>query len=225
MKRDNFIITIFILMFSFSALIKAEAAKIVTETKKNQNKMEETENIMDSTETAIFGAGCFWCVEAIFQNLKGVISVEPGYAGGSMANPSYEAVCTGKTGHAEVAKIVFNPKIISYKELLSVFWKIHDPTTVDRQGNDIGEQYRSVIFYTTPEQKVTAEKIKSELDKSSYYDKPIVTQIEPLDHFYKAEDYHKNYYENNKDEPYCQFVISPKIKKFENLFRDKIKKK
>jgi len=225
MKKYKSIITIFILIFSFSAVINAGELTIKTEQNKKQNRIEGTKDKMENQETAILGAGCFWCVEAIFQKLKGVISVEPGYAGGSVANPSYEAVCTGKTGHAEVAKIIFNPKIISYEQLLKVFWEIHDPTTVNRQGNDVGEQYRSVIFYTTSEQKKIAEKVKSELDKSGYYEKPIVTQIEPFIHFYEAEDYHKNYYENNKDKPYCRFVISPKVKKFEKLFSDKIIKK
>jgi len=225
MKKYKSIITIFILIFSFSAVINAGELTIKSEQNKKQNRIEGTKDKMENQETAILGAGCFWCVEAIFQKLKGVISVEPGYAGGSVANPSYEAVCTGKTGHAEVAKIIFNPKIISYEQLLKVFWEIHDPTTVNRQGNDVGEQYRSVIFYTTSEQKKIAEKVKSELDKSGYYEKPIVTQIEPFIHFYEAEDYHKNYYENNKDKPYCRFVISPKVKKFEKLFSDKIIKK
>ena len=225
MKKYKSIITIFILIFSFSAVINAGELTIKTEQNKKQNRIEGTKDKMENQETAILGAGCFWCVEAIFQKLKGVISVEPGYAGGSVANPSYEAVCTGKTGHAEVAKIIFNPKIISYEQLLKVFWEIHDPTTVNRQGNDVGEQYRSVIFYTTSEQKKIAEKVKSKLNKSGYYEKPIVTQIEPLIHFYEAEDYHKNYYENNKDKPYCRFVISPKVKKFEKLFSDKIIKK
>jgi peptide-methionine (S)-S-oxide reductase len=225
MKKYKSIITLFILVFAFSATINAAGLTVKTEMKKNQNKIEGNKNKMDKQETAILGAGCFWCVEAIFQKLNGVISVEPGYAGGYVANPSYEAVCTGKTGHAEVAKIVFNPKIISYEDLLKVFFEIHDPTTLNRQGNDVGEQYRSVIFYTTSGQKTIAEKVKSELEKSGYYQKPIVTQIEPLKHFYEAEDYHKNYYENNKDKPYCQFVISPKVKKFEKLFSDKIIKK
>jgi peptide-methionine (S)-S-oxide reductase len=225
MKKYKSIIAVFILIFSFSAVINAGELTIKTEQNKKQNRIEGTKDKMENQETAILGAGCFWCVEAIFQKLKGVISVEPGYAGGSVANPSYEAVCTGKTGHAEVAKIIFNPKIISYEQLLKVFWEIHDPTTVNRQGNDVGEQYRSVIFYTTSEQKKIAEKVKSELDKSGYYEKPIVTQIEPFIHFYEAEDYHKNYYENNKDKPYCRFVISPKVKKFEKLFSDKIIKK
>jgi len=225
MKKYKSIIAVFILIFSFSAVINAGELTIKTEQNKKQNRIEGNKDKMENQETAILGAGCFWCVEAIFQKLKGVISVEPGYAGGSVANPSYEAVCTGKTGHAEVAKIIFNPKIISYEQLLKVFWEIHDPTTVNRQGNDVGEQYRSVIFYTTSEQKKIAEKVKSELDKSGYYEKPIVTQIEPLIHFYEAEDYHKNYYENNKDKPYCRFVISPKVKKFEKLFSDKIIKK
>ncbi len=179
---------------------------------------------MKNMETAVLGAGCFWCVEAIYQKLKGVISVEPGYAGGKVPNPTYEAVCTGKTGHAEVAKIVFDSTKISFGDILNVFFEIHDPTTLNKQGNDIGEQYRSVIFYADEKQKKIAEETIARLEKEKIYDAPIVTEVAPLTTFYPAENYHKNYYENNKDKPYCQFVITPKVKKFEKKFSGKVMK-
>ncbi len=195
---------------------------VKTSTDKNDINGEKTK--MKNRETAVLGAGCFWCVEAIFQKLKGVISVEPGYTGGTVANPTYEEVCSGKTGHAEVAKIVFDSTKISYGEILDVFFEIHDPTTLNRQGNDIGEQYRSVIFYADEQQRKIAEETVKRLEAEKVYDSPIVTEIVPLETFYPAENYHKNYYENNKDKPYCRFVISPKVKKFEKKFSGKLKK-
>lgn len=166
---------------------------------------------MSQNEQATFGAGCFWCVEAVFQRLPGVVSVMPGYAGGTKANPTYEQVCTGKTGHAEVAQITFDPSKISYGKLLEVFWEVHDPTTMNRQGADVGAQYRSAIFYQNEKQKLAAEKSKAEAQK--LFDDQIVTEIKPLTAFYKAEDYHQNYYNNNSNAPYCIFVIKPKLKK------------
>lgn len=165
-------------------------------------------------EIAIFGNGCFWCTEAIFQKLIGVISVAPGYAGGSKPNPTYEEVCSGTTGHAEVIKIEYDPTQIEYKVLLEVFFSTHDPTTLNRQGNDVGEQYRSVIFYVNDEQKKAAEQFIEQLSSEKVYSSPIVTQIKPLDKFYEAEDYHHNYFEANKDKPYCQVIINPKLQKF-----------
>ncbi len=162
-------------------------------------------------EKATFGAGCFWCVEAIFQRLDGVQSVIPGYAGGSTVNPTYEQVCTGTTGHAEVAQITFDPSKISYEQLLTVFWEAHDPTTLNRQGADIGTQYRSVIFFHDAKQKAAAEKSLAAAQKN--FENPIVTQIEPLKAFYPAENYHQNYYKNHQNAPYCIFVIKPKLKK------------
>ena len=176
-----------------------------------------------ATDTAIFGNGCFWCTEAIFQQLEGVITVESGYSGGTVPNPSYEAVCTGETGHAESLRIVYDPKKISYDELLEVFWQTHDPTTLNRQGNDIGTQYRSVIFYHNNEQKQKAEKYKVELDKSGAFPNPIVTEIVPEKPFYKAEDYHQNYFNEHGSQPYCQLVIRPKVEKFQKVFKNKIK--
>jgi peptide-methionine (S)-S-oxide reductase len=166
---------------------------------------------MNKSETATFGAGCFWCVEAVFQRLPGVQSVLPGYSGGTKANPTYEEVCTGKTGHAEVAQITFDPTKISYERLLEVFWEAHDPTTLNRQGADVGEQYRSVIFYHDEKQKLAAEKSKKEAQKN--FRDPIVTVIQPLTHFYKAENYHQDYFNKNPNAPYCVYVIKPKLKK------------
>ena len=175
------------------------------------------------TETATFGTGCFWCTEAVFQELKGVYKVTSGYSGGTAKNPSYEEVCSGTTGHAECLQIVFDPKVISFKELLEVFWEAHDPTTLNRQGNDVGTQYRSVIFYHNPEQKKLAEEYKAKLDKSGAYNNPIVTEITPFTNFYAAEDYHQDYYRLHGSQPYCAFVIRPKVEKFEKVFKDKLK--
>ncbi len=178
----------------------------------------------NSYETATFGMGCFWCTEAIFQELEGVISVTPGYAGGHIKNPSYEQVCAGNTGHTEVAQILYDSKKISFQELLEVFFRVHDPTTLNRQGEDVGYQYRSVIFYHNQKQKETAEYFKQKLNSEKIFDKPIVTAIEPYTNFYPAEDYHKNYYRLNTNKPYCQLVIKPKIEKFEKIFKEKLKK-
>jgi peptide-methionine (S)-S-oxide reductase len=175
-------------------------------------------------EQATFGQGCFWCAEAIFKELDGVVKVESGYSGGKTANPTYKEVCSGQTGHAEVVQITYDPSKISYDELLEVFWKTHDPTTLNRQGNDVGTQYRSVIFYHNEEQKRLAEAYKKKLIDEKIWDKPIVTEISPFTHFYKAEDYHQNYYENNPNQAYCQYVIVPKLEKFEKIFKAKIKK-
>ena len=168
---------------------------------------------MNNTEIATVGGGCFWCIEAVYQRIEGVISVVPGYAGGQSKTTTYKEVCTGKTGHAEVAKIEFNKDIISYKQLLNIFWQAHDPTTLNRQGNDVGTQYRSVIYYHNDEQKMTAVKSKSEADKSGYWDDEIVTEIAEIYNYSDAEDYHDNYYDNNPNQPYCVFVIKPKLDK------------
>lgn len=174
-------------------------------------------------EKATFGGGCFWCTEAVFQDLAGVQKVESGYAGGHMENPTYKQVTSGTTGHAEVLQITYDPDIISYDELLEVFWKTHDPTTLNRQGNDIGPQYRSIVLYHNDEQREKAEKYLKELDASGAFDDPIVTTIEPLQEFYPAEDYHKNYFNTHGHEPYCSFVIRPKVEKFRKVFADKLK--
>lgn len=172
---------------------------------------------------ATFGAGCFWCVEAVFQQMEGVQFVESGYTGGHVSNPTYKAVCEGTTGHAEVAQISFDPGIVSYEELLEVFWRTHDPTTLNRQGNDVGTQYRSSIFYHDETQKQIAEASKAAAQESGLWDDPIVTEISSLGEYYPAEDYHQNYYNLNSNQPYCVFVISPKVAKFRKLFKDKLK--
>ncbi|MCA9193181.1 MAG: peptide-methionine (S)-S-oxide reductase MsrA [Planctomycetales bacterium] len=173
-------------------------------------------------EVATFGGGCFWCVEAVFENLEGVQNVVSGYAGGHVKNPDYKAVCTGRTGHAEVCQIHYDPKVVSFDELLEVFWKTHDPTTLNRQGNDIGTQYRSVIYYHTPEQQRLAEAYKQKLNKSGAFRSRIVTEISPIETFYSAEDYHQDYYRNNPEQGYCQFVVRPKVDKFKEVFADKL---
>lgn len=175
------------------------------------------------TEKATFGMGCFWCTEAIFQRLKGVTSVKSGYEGGTLSNPTYEEVCTGATGHAEVLEINYNPSVISYEDLLEVFWKSHDPTTLNRQGADSGTQYRSVVFYHNAEQKALAEKYKAELNKTNAFGKKVVTAIEAAKPFYVAENYHQDYYLKNGSEPYCRLVILPKMQKLEKVFKDKLK--
>jgi peptide-methionine (S)-S-oxide reductase len=190
----------------------------------NQNE-KGASNQMADLKKATFGSGCFWCTEAVFERLNGVHSVVSGYAGGSVENPTYEEVCNGTTGHAEVTQITYDPAEITYTELLEVFWKTHDPTTLNRQGNDVGTQYRSVIFYHDDEQKQLAEKYKEELDKSGAWDKPIVTEISSLTNFYPAEDYHQDYYNNNPNQGYCTFVIAPKVEKFEKVFKHKLKSK
>jgi peptide-methionine (S)-S-oxide reductase len=174
-------------------------------------------------EKATFGSGCFWCTEAVFERVKGVNEVESGYAGGTIINPTYEQVCSGATGSAEVIQINYDPDIITYDELLEIFWKTHDPTTLNQQGNDVGTQYRSVIFYHNDEQKKKAEDYKKALDDSGAWEDPIVTTIEPYNNYSKAENYHQNYYENNPNQGYCSFVIGPKIEKFEKVFKDKLK--
>ena len=164
-------------------------------------------------EVATLGGGCFWCLEAAFESLKGVVSVESGYAGGEMANPTYEQVCSGATGHAEVVQVTFDPAVVSYRELLNVFFTIHDPTTLNRQGADVGTQYRSVVFYHSSCQRETAEDAVAKLDQSDTWTDPIVTEIVPLEAFYPAEEYHREYYRRNQGQPYCRAVIEPKLKK------------
>jgi peptide-methionine (S)-S-oxide reductase len=176
------------------------------------------------TDTATFGTGCFWCTEAIFQQLDGVLKVTSGYSGGHVDNPTYKQVCEGTTGHAEVIQIVYNPDVITFDELLEAFWQSHDPTTLNRQGNDVGPQYRSVVFYHNEDQKKKAEHYKSELDKNKAYDNPIVTEISPYTKFYVAENYHQDYYANNGSQPYCYYVIRPKLEKFQKVFKEKLKK-
>ena len=175
------------------------------------------------TETITLGSGCFWCTEAIFQQLEGVEKVVSGYSGGHVKNPTYEQVCEKNTGHVEVCQLTYDPTKITVDEILEVFWQTHDPTTMDRQGNDVGPQYRSAVFYHTEEQKEKAERYKEQLNKSGAFEKPIVTVVEKFKNFYPAEDYHQNYYKNNQNQPYCYFVIRPKLEKFEKVFKEKAK--
>ena len=176
------------------------------------------------TEVATLGGGCFWCIDTIFRELKGVEKVESGYAGGKSANPSYREVCSGTTGHAEVVQVTFDPSILSFRDLLGVFFTIHDPTTLNRQGGDVGTQYRSVVLYHSPEQKQVAEQVIEELTREKVWDDPIVTQIVPLTTFYVAEKYHQDYYTQNPDQGYCQVVIAPKVAKFRKAYLDRLKK-
>jgi peptide-methionine (S)-S-oxide reductase len=212
-----------IILFIFSAFISLTSCA----NKKTNNIMNDPivpNNQATNTDTVTFGTGCFWCTEAIFQQVEGVLSVESGYSGGHVKNPTYEQIGSGATGHAECLNIVYDSTKVTYDELLEIFWQTHDPTTLNRQGNDIGPQYRSVIFYRNNQQKEIAEKYKAALDKSGAFSRPIVTTLEPMTMFYKAENYHQNYYNQNGNQPYCQFVIKPKLEKFQKVFKDKMKK-
>lgn len=199
--------------------VAAAAGAELTESKMKTPDAAPADPATSSTESATFGGGCFWCVEAVFERLEGVVAVASGYAGGHKENPTYKEVCTGRTGHAEVIQISYDPKKISYEKLLDVFWAAHDPTTLNRQGADVGTQYRSVIFYHNDAQRQAAEKSKS--DAASQFDEPIVTEIKPLPKFYPAESYHQDYFRNNANAPYCQAVIRPKLEKL----RDKLDKR
>jgi peptide-methionine (S)-S-oxide reductase len=217
---------LFISVVSFMGLNSCAQKKEQTAKTKKENKVMNTVNSSTSLNmnTATFGTGCFWCTEAIFQQLEGVEKVTSGYSGGTVPNPTYQQVCSKTTGHAECLNIVYDPKKISFDELLEVFWQTHDPTTLNRQGADVGTQYRSVVFYHNEEQRAKTEKYKAELDKSGAFDKPIVTTLEPFTVFYAAEEEHQNYYNNNGSQGYCQFVIRPKVEKFEKVFKSKLKK-
>ncbi len=184
---------------------------------------EKVNNEHPDFEVATLAGGCFWCLEAIYADLKGVKSVVSGYAGGHLPDPTYEQVCSGKTGHAEVVQVTFDPDLISYKEILQVFFSIHDPTTLNRQGADIGTQYRSAIFYHSPQQKVTAEQVIREMKTEGIWNKPIVTELTPFSEFYPAEDYHQEYFAKNPYQPYCQVVIAPKVAKFRNKNLERLK--
>lgn len=210
-----------LLAMNFSAC-EGNMAQAVSTT--NSDEKMSTTTPMEGMETITLGAGCFWCVEAIFLELKGVRSVTSGYMGGHVKNPSYREVCNGTTGHAEVAQVVFDPSILTLDELLEVFWQTHDPTTLNRQGADVGTQYRSAIFCHTEEQRRIAESYRTELDKSGAFRGPIVTEISAATVFYPAEDYHQNYYAQNGEQGYCQMVIRPKLDKLHKVFADKLKK-
>jgi peptide-methionine (S)-S-oxide reductase len=186
--------------------------------------MDQTSSSPQQTDTITLGAGCFWCVEAVFQELKGVVSVTSGYMGGHVKNPSYKEVCNGTTGHAEVAQVIYDPQVITVDELLEVFWQTHDPTTLNRQGADVGTQYRSAVFFHNELQRSRAQHFKEELDKSGAFRAPIVTEITPASTFYAAENYHQDYYAQNGEQGYCQMVIRPKLDKFRKVFADKLRK-
>jgi peptide-methionine (S)-S-oxide reductase len=215
-------------IFGFVFMFTLLSTCVVTcKDNKPEMKQKEEKNMNNQNtklETATFGSGCFWCTEAIFERVNGVSSVVSGYSGGDVENPTYKEVCNGNTGHAECTQITFDTAVVSYDELLEIFWKTHDPTTLNKQGNDVGTQYRSVIFYHNDEQKQKAEYYKNKLTEEKIWDKPIVTEITKLEKFYPAEDYHQEYYENNRNQGYCSFVITPKVEKFEKIFKDKLKK-
>ncbi|MEX1239975.1 MAG: peptide-methionine (S)-S-oxide reductase MsrA [Cyclobacteriaceae bacterium] len=194
-------------------------ANVYGQKNKQATKMERQSGL----ETATFGSGCFWCTEAIFLDVEGIMSAVSGYMGGKVKNPTYKEVCSGLTGHAEVVQLTFEPGVISYEQLLEIFWQTHDPTTLNQQGADVGTQYRSVVFYHSEEQRKNAEFYKSRLEEEGAFDKPIVTEIDPASIFYKAENYHQNYYNLNSNAPYCTFVIRPKLEKFKKAFKDKLK--
>jgi peptide-methionine (S)-S-oxide reductase len=179
----------------------------------------------DKIEMATLGGGCFWCIEAAFNEIRGVVNVESGYAGGELASPTYEQVCTGTTGHAEVVQVTFDPDIISFKEILEIFFTAHDPTTLNRQGADVGSQYRSVIFYHNEKHKEVAEQVIAELNAAKVWENPIVTQVEPFKNFYKAEEYHRKYFDRHPEAAYCRIVIAPKIAKLRKTYREKLKKR
>ena len=220
MKKNVLIIGLIIFLSSVAGYSCKEVKSTKIESEKSE--MDSTQDM--NLEKATFGGGCFWCTEAIYERVEGVHSVVSGYAGGTVKNPTYKQVCDGTTGHAEVTQITYDPKVVSYDELLEIFFKTHDPTTLNRQGADGGTQYRSVIFYHNDEQKQKAEYYKSELNKSGAWDNPVVTEISPLINFYSAEDYHQDYYANNPNQGYCAFVIGPKVEKFEKVFKNKLKK-
>ncbi|OWY25123.1 peptide-methionine (S)-S-oxide reductase [Sphingobacteriales bacterium UPWRP_1] len=193
-----------------------------------ENNTEQTTPVAptppaDSLEVATLGGGCFWCLEAVYQSLEGVVKVESGYSGGNVKNPSYKEVCTGRTGHAEVVQVTFNPAVITYQDIIDIFWHIHDPTTLNRQGNDVGTQYRSAVFYHNAAQQAIAQQSKDEAQISGTWLSPIVTEIVPFTVFYKAEDYHQNYFNDNPNQPYCVYVVNPKVQKFRKQYKDRLK--
>ena len=213
-----------ITIFSLFAFISCNQAQNQTKEVKKNSPQEVKKNMNANLEVATFGGGCYWCIEAIFQRLEGVEKVESGFSGGQVKNPTYREVCTGATGHAEVIQITFDTTKISFEEILKVFFTMHDPTTLNQQGNDIGTQYRSAIFYQNEAQKKVSEEIIAALNQAKAYPSPIVTEVTQFDVFYKAEDYHQNYYNDNSGEGYCRYVIQPKIEKFEKVFKDRLKK-
>jgi peptide-methionine (S)-S-oxide reductase len=216
------------LLAALSLFVMAAGALMLTTRTRAMNDETKPETANEKKEEAklaqaTFGSGCFWCTEAVFQELKGVRAVKSGYTGGDVKDPTYDQICTGATGHAEVVQITYDPDVISFKELLEVFWKLHDPTTLNRQGNDVGTQYRSAVFYHDEEQKELAEEYKKKLDEAGAFKAPIVTEITELGDFYPAEDYHQNYFRDNPRQGYCAFVVRPKVDKVREVFADKLK--
>ncbi len=228
MKVNKLILSIFVLLQSIglqscgqSNNTQEKKLLAIKETKKID--MQTETNVNDTTASIVLGGGCFWCVEAQYLMLDGVQKVESGYAGGNTENPTYKEVCTGLTNHAEVVKITYDPRKLSFDDILYAFWQSHDPTTLNRQGNDEGTQYRSVVFYSTEEEKQKTEAYIKKLNEEKAFDNLVVTQLAPLTKFYIAEDYHQNYYNNNKTQGYCMFVVGPKVEKFKKIFKDKLK--
>jgi peptide-methionine (S)-S-oxide reductase len=224
-KKYRLMVALSAAMVSLTGFLSCAQKTPSTQQLTHSNTKTMSTTATGPTDTATLANGCFWCTEAIFEQLDGVVSAVSGYTGGQVENPTYKAVCSGETGHAEALQITYDPSKISFDELLEVFWETHDPTTLNRQGNDVGTQYRSGIFYHNAEQKQKAEKYKAELDKSGAFDHPIVTEITPFTKFYPAENYHQEYFENNENaNPYCKIVIRPKVDKFRKVFKDKLKK-
>ncbi len=213
-----------ITLLSLVTFVSCNQAQNQTKVIKNNSPQKEKKTMNTNLEIATFGGGCYWCMEAIFQRLDGIVKVESGFSGGQVKNPTYREVCTGTTGHAEVIQITFEPAKVPFSEILKVFFTMHDPTTLNQQGNDVGTQYRSAVFYHNDAQKKAAEEIIAELNKAKAYPNPIVTEVTKFDVFYKAEDYHQDYYNQHSGEGYCQYVIQPKIEKFEKVFKDRLKK-
>lgn len=224
MKKILYLLSLLVFPGAFTACGQTPAGTDSTRIPKpdsTANKITMTPG--QTTDTATFGAGCFWCVEAIYQQMNGVISVTSGYSGGTVKNPAYREVCNGTTGHAEVCQVVYDPAVVSFDELLEAFWQTHDPTTLNRQGADVGTQYRSVVFYHNDEQKQKAESYKQKLNAENVFGKPVVTEISAFTVFYKAEAYHQNYYNQNSEQGYCQYVIRPKVEKYRKVFPQKLK--
>ncbi|MCX6273863.1 MAG: peptide-methionine (S)-S-oxide reductase MsrA [Bacteroidetes bacterium] len=216
----TFLKTIFIAALCGSSLISCAQQR----EKKENNIMTQEKVAPENLDTATFGAGCYWCVEAQFQMLDGVVKVESGFSGGHVKNPAYREVCEGTTGHAEVCQVTYDKTKLTFDDMLQAFWQSHDPTQLNRQGNDVGTQYRSVIFYHNAEQQKIAEAYKKKLNDEKVYDNPVVTEISPFTIFYKADEYHQNYFNQNSDQPYCSYVIQPKVEKFRKVFKSKLKK-
>jgi peptide-methionine (S)-S-oxide reductase len=212
------------LTFAFSLLLATCVACSHTAATQHKLELPTMNTSIDSIEIATFGAGCFWCVEAVYQQVNGVIKVESGYAGGSIKNPSYKEVCSGRTGHAEVCQITFDPRIVSFNQLLEIFFGVHDPTTLNRQGGDVGTQYRSSIMFHSDAQKASAELAIKAANESGNWTDPVVTEVVPFDIFYRAEDYHMDYFNLHGEQPYCQMVVRPKVEKFKKTFSDYLKK-